>query len=559
MKKISVLLRNSVFFTFATFIEALAPFILAPFLTRYLSVYEYGVWAIFQSAVAFLRPVMGLALDDYIRIHFHRNDKLFIVQYIVAIFLLSVLLATVAIAAIIIAGGDISAFLLFPEGGLWTIVACAWLFALFYLGLTYHQFAGNHLMYSLIQFAQAAITIGATVMLIMGGAGWGGAVFGKIAGLTCGVLLAFGLMLRGLPKFKFQWHVIHFPKLLSFGLLYLPSSMLTILIMLIDRLMIGHMISVEAASLYSVASLFPMVLMIAIQGFMFGWQPWCFGRLAKPKDGSLREIALGAALYCTLLPLGGIILAYLCEWLGPWVIGASFRDAFDYVFILIMAMVVQGMYMLTQSILQYYQKIAALSWIALALIAGKLFLNYQMIPSQGIVGAGMALIVIYGLAFAVTLFIAIGLLRRHAGEVIVLRPVCLDDAELLLAWRNDPDTRRGSHRSEAVTSEEHQAWLAASLSNSNRKLYIGEKNGKPVGTVRADQTGGAWTISWTVAPEHRGKGIGRRMVAQLATQLGGAVRAEVKSDNAASRRIAEHAGLVLVREEAGVLYFQRNS
>ncbi len=414
IKKITGLLHGGIFFTFATMIEALAPLILAPFLTRHLSLYEYGLWAIFQSAVAFLRPVMGLALDDYIRIHYHRSDKLFIIQYIVAILLLSTLLVAGACGLILLSGGDIGELLHFPQSSLWNVIACAWLYALFYIGLTYHQFAGNYMYYSFIQLLQAGVAIACTVTLVLSDWGWSGAVFGKIIGLALGCLLAFGLLLRNLPPFKFHWHVIHFGRLLSFGVRYLPSGMLMLVLIMIDRLMLSHMISVEASSLYAVASLFPMLLMIAIRGFILGWQPWCFKRLGTPKPGYLHEIGLGALLYFTVLPIGGFILFYICRWLGPWVIGASFAQAFDYVFILIMAMVVQGFYMLAQSFLQYFQKIGLLSCIALAAIALKIALNYTLIGTYGVEGAAIAMMLAYGMAFTAAASIAFRLLRTQA-------------------------------------------------------------------------------------------------------------------------------------------------
>ncbi|MDB5887241.1 MAG: GCN5-related N-acetyltransferase, partial [Rhodocyclales bacterium] len=63
-------------------------------------------------------------------------------------------------------------------------------------------------------------------------------------------------------------------------------------------------------------------------------------------------------------------------------------------------------------------------------------------------------------------------------------------------------------------------------------------------------------LSWTVAPDARGHGVGKRMLAALLQEVTGLVRAEVKIGNTASMRIAESAGLLLVREEGGVLYYE---
>jgi RimJ/RimL family protein N-acetyltransferase len=139
------------------------------------------------------------------------------------------------------------------------------------------------------------------------------------------------------------------------------------------------------------------------------------------------------------------------------------------------------------------------------------------------------------------------------------RPAAMHDAELLLKWRNDQGTREASHNVETIVLESHRAWLAKTLKNPDRRLLVAILNGVPVGTVRADLDDGVWKLSWTVAPEARGQGIGKRMVAYLADQIEGPIRAEVKAGNDPSGRIAEHAGMTLEKEVDGILHFGRKT
>ena len=152
--------------------------------------------------------------------------------------------------------------------------------------------------------------------------------------------------------------------------------------------------------------------------------------------------------------------------------------------------------------------------------------------------------------------VAAALLAR-AGERLRLRPARLADAEILLAWRNDPWTVAASHTDRPVTPQEHRRWLAASLDGPDRRLYVAEAEGVAAGTVRLDRERDGWLLSWTVAPACRGRGLGKAMVRLAAQGLSGTVRAEVKAANAASARIALHAGLRLDRERDGVQYYVR--
>lgn len=107
-------------------------------------------------------------------------------------------------------------------------------------------------------------------------------------------------------------------------------------------------------------------------------------------------------------------------------------------------------------------------------------------------------------------------------------------------------TRAMSHTTHEISLEEHAAWLTRTLASTNRTLYIAESNGVPVGTVRADQYDAGTELSWTVAPEHRGMGVGKQMVCLVASKLNGNIYASIKPENIASRKIAEAAGIHLV-------------
>jgi RimJ/RimL family protein N-acetyltransferase len=147
--------------------------------------------------------------------------------------------------------------------------------------------------------------------------------------------------------------------------------------------------------------------------------------------------------------------------------------------------------------------------------------------------------------------------RPPQGLGLALRPATREDAGRLFAWRNDPATRAASHDDSLLAWDRHLAWLERVLADPERMLWIAEQTGCALGTVRAERRKGAWLLSWTVAPEARGHGFGREMVREATACLAGPLRAEVKAGNAASRRIAEAAGLVLGTETDGILVYER--
>jgi len=132
---------------------------------------------------------------------------------------------------------------------------------------------------------------------------------------------------------------------------------------------------------------------------------------------------------------------------------------------------------------------------------------------------------------------------------LVARAATPQDAELLLAWRNDAETRRWSRSSAPVTEEQHAAWLTSVLDDPARHLWVVEQDGRPVATVRHDRVvPGRFEVSVTVSPQLRGHGVGvpalsaaQRALEELEPQVV-VLEAHVQPDNGASMRVFERAG-----------------
>lgn len=146
-----------------------------------------------------------------------------------------------------------------------------------------------------------------------------------------------------------------------------------------------------------------------------------------------------------------------------------------------------------------------------------------------------------------------------------LRPATADDAAELFRWRNDPLTRRQSLSTDAIAWDTHRAWLDRVLADPERTLLIAEADGAAVGSVRCDVIREAdgtrkGVLSWQIAPERRGRGYASAMLkaAVADRRLAGLeLWAEIRPDNAASRRAAEAAGFTCARTAPDLTSWRR--
>ncbi len=97
-----------------------------------------------------------------------------------------------------------------------------------------------------------------------------------------------------------------------------------------------------------------------------------------------------------------------------------------------------------------------------------------------------------------------------------LRPVQVQDAALLWEWANDPTVRINAFHGEPIPWETHVHWLEAKLASPACRMWILEIDHRPAGQIRYDREGESATISFSVDPAHRGRGVGKTLVGRSA-------------------------------------------
>ena len=385
----------SVFYSFANSIEALSPFLLAIILTRLMMPEDYGIWVLFVSLVAFLRPVVNLTIQDALKMHFYEMDRSRLATFVVSAFYLSLGSALVLGVLAVVFRDSLSSAVKFPAAWIIAIVVTAFLYVNLYFILAYNQFAEKRRHFVTLQVVQSLIGFSAITLLVWLGWNWQGVVMGKMVGLFVACLVGIA-WIAGDLKLDLRAHDRQqIKELVKFGLCYLPTGLGLVAVPLTDRLIISHILGLGENGLYGVAALFGSALFIAINGFLHAWMPWLFQ-----------------------LPVMGVVFYVVAVIAAPFLIGASFSNAFGLIPWAVAGTVSMGYFYHNQAFLHFKKAVLPMSVSSLNCIVMNIVLSYYGALYYGVAGVLAATIAAYTIS-AVTsgLFIVmdyklVGSLRR---------------------------------------------------------------------------------------------------------------------------------------------------
>jgi UDP-2,4-diacetamido-2,4,6-trideoxy-beta-L-altropyranose hydrolase len=145
----------------------------------------------------------------------------------------------------------------------------------------------------------------------------------------------------------------------------------------------------------------------------------------------------------------------------------------------------------------------------------------------------------------------------NAEPIAALRLATEADLGELLRWRNDPETRHFRNDPRLIEPGEHAAWFER-RQRSESRVYIYEYAGQPVGNITLDVFERGCELGWIIAPEWRGRGVGKAMVMTAIKMMpfDQLLWCKMRDDNIASSRLAESCGFRLRGRDGAMLFLE---
>ena len=158
-----------------------------------------------------------------------------------------------------------------------------------------------------------------------------------------------------------------------------------------DRIMIEHMIGMEAAAEYGVAYNLALILTFVLNAINNSYVPWFYGQLKEGKNKENRSVTIAIALLMSLLLVGVI-------WFAPELIliwGQKYVEATPVVLPVALSLLLLFYSQLFINIEFFFERKKELVWASIGSAIVNIVLNFFLIPKFGIVAAGYTTLASY--------------------------------------------------------------------------------------------------------------------------------------------------------------------
>src|SRR4051812_44385593 len=427
-------------YTAASILSKVIAVALLPLYPRYLSTEDSGAPEILFAAVVTASIVVRLGLIEAILRFYYKEDEdpaAVVAGSFAGLFWLSTLGALVLLPF----AGSI-AKLLIPEpealgasapdlvriaiGGLWVLTMWEFMLTLFRLEERARAFF-------LTTILNVLASIGLTVVLVVGlEEGARGLLVGSYA---AGAVFVLGLIVLQRRRLSLRFDRGLMRRLFRFGAPTMPAEASLYLLNFVDRLIIVRLLGLRQAGLYSLAVKFAQGVNVLVRGFQLAWPPLAY---SIRDDGEARRAYAAVVTWfvagCAFVVTGMWLLS---RWIVRALAAPRFFESYEAIGLIATGVTLYALYMVLVVILGRTGRTEFNFPATIAALVANLALNLALVPSLGIVGAGLAL----AASYVVVVALMYGFTQRlfpvpyewgRLGRILVLSAALVAGGELLL-------------------------------------------------------------------------------------------------------------------------------
>ena len=394
------LIKNTIIVALGKFGTQLLIFLLLPVYTTYLTTDEYGTYDLVISIISFLAPIVTISLEESIfrfLVDTNSNRKK---KYIISQVMIYTIISAIVISIITV--------IILNFTTLKDISILIILYLLSYVMMAiinaFIRGSGDIKLFSILNFIIGFLTLSLNILLIVFfKVGMVGLLWSFIIANSIGIIyIFFRKKLYNYISFKlFEKNIMK--EMLKYSIPLVPNAISWNVINLSDRLIIVNFLGTSENGIYSIANKFPTIINTLYTFFNTAWVE-AAAKAVKNKDVSKYYNYVHENLKKFLFSMTLLLLTVM-PILFPILINDSYKDAYQYIPILLIATYFSNISMFYGGIYTAYKdtKIIGKSTIISAII--NLGINLLLIKFIGIYAAAISTLIS---TFSVYLY------RRHS-------------------------------------------------------------------------------------------------------------------------------------------------
>jgi O-antigen/teichoic acid export membrane protein len=379
-------------YTAASILSKVIAVALLPLYTRYLSPADYGAAEVMFAAVVSASIIVRFGLIEAVLRFYYQDDEQpreVVASSFAALFWASTIAALILLP---FAGPLSEALLDRPAAELARIsIAGLWVLTMSEFLLTLFRLEERARAYFVTTILNVLATIAATVVLVVGlDDGARGLLLASYGVGAATVLVLIALQWRSL-SLRFDRALLR--RLFRFGLPTMPAEVSLYALNFVDRIIIVRSVGLAEAGLYSLAVKFAQAVNVIVRGFQLAWPPLAY---------SIRDDGEARRAYATIVTLfvAGCAFVVTGMWLfSRWIVrllaAPEFFASYKAVGLISTAVTLYALYLVLVVILGRTGRTEFNLPATLAALVANVALNLLLVPSLGIVGAGLALVASY--------------------------------------------------------------------------------------------------------------------------------------------------------------------
>jgi O-antigen/teichoic acid export membrane protein len=182
-------------------------------------------------------------------------------------------------------------------------------------------------------------------------------------------------------------------RMFRFGLPTMPAELSLYSLNFIDRIIIARMVGLAEVGLYALAVKFAQAMQVLARGFQLAWPPLAYS--IQDDEEARRVYAAIFTWFAAALAFGVVGLWLESRWIVRLLAAPEFFDSYQAVGLVATGIALYALYLAMVVILGRTGRTEFSFPATVAALGTNVLLNILLVPSHGIVGAGLALVASY--------------------------------------------------------------------------------------------------------------------------------------------------------------------